>query len=187
MFSFLPNRSVNHENSDLVNIVYSRSAPDPQAREPSPRTCWRQGLSNSHPFHPSPLELLPLNVWVRWGGPVAVHRLLLVFFFAVRDDIAQVPVVQVATHIWWESCKHLLDLGKELGVSLDRARWGPEPRGGRGVAPGAQAECHSPLRRWRHQGGGHRGQGSNSGSQSYPYSSCFPSQESRVTSSQQMI
>lgn len=36
----------------------------------------------------------------------------------MRDDVAQVPVVQVATHIWREGRKHLLDLEKGQGVSL---------------------------------------------------------------------
>lgn len=38
----------------------------------------------------------------------------LVLLLSMRDDIAQVPVVQVAVHIWWESRKHLLDL--EVGA-----------------------------------------------------------------------
>lgn len=38
----------------------------------------------------------------------------------MRDDVAQVPVVQITTHIWRESRKHLLDLEKGQGVSLDQ-------------------------------------------------------------------
>ena len=47
----------------------------------------------------------------------------------MRDDVTQVPVVQIATHIWRESGKHLLDLGKGLGVSLDQGQVGDRARG----------------------------------------------------------
>lgn len=60
---------------------------------------------------------------------------LLVLLLTVCDDIAQVLVVQVTTHIWRESRKHLLDLEKEQGVSLDMggvgARAGTSPWGDR--------------------------------------------------------
>lgn len=42
----------------------------------------------------------------------------------MRDDVTQVLVIQVTARIWRESRKHLLDLGKEEGVSLDSGRKG---------------------------------------------------------------
>ena len=123
MFRFLPNRSIHHENPDLVSIIYSCFAPTPGARGAgAPPPC-----------------LLPLNV-------AGVPGRLLVLLFAVRDDVAQVPVVQVAAHIWWESRKHLLDLGKEQGVSLDQvgvgSRTGGPPRvSGRTFFPSVQMKA----------------------------------------------
>lgn len=38
---------------------------------------------------------------------------LLVLLLSMRDDVTQVLVIQVTARIWWESRKHLLDLGKE--------------------------------------------------------------------------
>lgn len=77
------------------------------------------------------------------GSGGRVRGLRLVLLFAMRDDVTQVPVVQIATHIWWESGKHLLDLGKEPGVSLDQGRMGSEP----GVTQARHAECPSPFSR----------------------------------------
>lgn len=65
---------------------------------------------------------LPRFAACDWGEIVG----LLVLLFAMRDDIAQVPVVQVATHIWWESRKHLLDLGKEQESAWTGSELGPE-------------------------------------------------------------
>lgn len=67
-----------------------------------------------------------------WGGFVGggrVRGLHLVLLFTMCDDVTQVPVVQIATHIWRESGKHLLDLGKGLGVSPDQGRVGDRARG----------------------------------------------------------
>lgn len=139
--------------------------PQPTRRgEPFLQTHWPQELSIAGPH---PQCLLPLTVG-------KAHDLL-VLLFTMCDDVAQVPVVQVATHIWWESSKHLLDLGKGQGVSLDQgqmgARAGGHPR---------KSECS-----WRQRGGGHRGQATGQGPTATP-SFLFLSRESRETSSQHL-
>ena len=101
-------------------------APAPQARESSLHTCWPQGLLKGHP---SRLPGFAASECVGGLGGGRVHGLRLVLLFAMRDDVTQVPVVQIATHIWRESSKHLLDLGKGPGVSLDQGRVGDRARG----------------------------------------------------------
>lgn len=108
MFRFLPNRSINHENAGLVSILYSCFAPELGTGgrgETLLCTCWLQGAHRgSPPKHQG--SLLPLNVWGGFPG-------LLVLLLSMRDDVTQVLVIQVTARIWWESRKHLLDLGKE--------------------------------------------------------------------------
>lgn len=164
MFSFLPNRSINRKTSDLVTLFILTL---PLTHRPESlfltHTRWLQGLLNGRPSPPPPAPcLLPLNVCMGWGG--AVGGPLLVLLFAMRDDVTQLPMVQIATHIWREGSKHLLDLGKEPGVSLNQgrggARSGGHPRalgrmslpslereasGQRPQRPGQQARTPPPL------------------------------------------
>ena len=55
----------------------------------------------------------------RGASPSAEHGLVLLF--AVRDDVDEVFVIQVARHIWREGCEHLVDLpGESQGEKAAR-------------------------------------------------------------------
>ena len=86
------------------------------------------GAPQRPPLSPTPGPVFAASECV-YGVGVGVGGPLLVLLFAMRDDVTQVPIVQIATHIWRESSKHLLDLGKEPGVSLNQGRGGGQSQG----------------------------------------------------------